>query len=277
MVARGLQAMTPLAAGPGGGLPARPPRPTLTIIVGSLTRTVSDSEDSELTQARRDSEATCNLAGHRTRPRMCGWRPRRRGSESRGHLDSVISAGKSESPPPVERCFCRNPREQGFSYGNPLRMLAVRFTEKSRSLRVESEGAKALIDRSWNLRETGPNKHAAHPLSVRWALPMQPYACRWDMGHGPMSHRTADFDTGIPEPGPGEALIKVNRAGVCSTDLHILNGYVPGCGHLNSEFHSSTRRVRLIHCRRSCAGSITSSAMSLSASSTSVPITHRSR
>jgi hypothetical protein len=118
-----LQAMTPLAAGPGGGLPARPPRPTLNIIVGSLTRTVSDSEDSELTEApasRREATRTCNLAGHRTRLRMCGWRPRRRGSESRGHLDSVISAGKSESPPPVdERCFW-NPAGTRFSYGKPL-------------------------------------------------------------------------------------------------------------------------------------------------------------
>ena len=82
----------------------------------------------------------------------------------------------------ARRAFVGIRGKQGFSYGNPLRMQAVRFTEKSRSLRVESEGAKARIDRSWNLRETGPNKHVAHPLSVRWALPNA--ILRMSVGHG---------------------------------------------------------------------------------------------
>ena len=83
-------------------------------------------------------------------------------------------------------------------------MQAVRFTEKSRSLRVESEGAKARIDRSWNLRETGPNKHAAHPLSVRWALPNA--ILRMSVGHGGMALCPIVRPILIqayPSPGPG--------------------------------------------------------------------------
>ncbi|GIM15197.1 hypothetical protein Vretimale_17956, partial [Volvox reticuliferus] len=41
----------------------------------------------------------------------------------------------------------------------------------------------------------------------------------------------------IPIPGPGEALIRVLRAGICSTDIEICRGYVPGyCGVLGHEF-----------------------------------------
>ena len=29
-----------------------------------------------------------------------------------------------------------------------------------------------------------------------------------------------------PKPGPGEALLRVRRAGICGTDLEILNGYL---------------------------------------------------
>ena len=32
----------------------------------------------------------------------------------------------------------------------------------------------------------------------------------------------------LPAPAPHEALVRVLRAGVCSTDLEILKGYVPG-------------------------------------------------
>ena len=40
-----------------------------------------------------------------------------------------------------------------------------------------------------------------------------------------------------PSPGPGEALVRVLRAGVCSTDLEIIKGYVPGFDHtLGHEF-----------------------------------------
>jgi threonine dehydrogenase-like Zn-dependent dehydrogenase len=35
-------------------------------------------------------------------------------------------------------------------------------------------------------------------------------------------------DVPIPVPGPKEALIRVLRAGICSTDTQILKGYVPG-------------------------------------------------
>ena len=31
-----------------------------------------------------------------------------------------------------------------------------------------------------------------------------------------------------PKPGPNQALIRVLRAGICSTDLEITKGYVPG-------------------------------------------------
>ena len=33
----------------------------------------------------------------------------------------------------------------------------------------------------------------------------------------------------IPTPGPNEALVKVLRAGVCNTDLEILQGYNINC------------------------------------------------
>ena len=31
----------------------------------------------------------------------------------------------------------------------------------------------------------------------------------------------------VPEPGPGEILIKVAACGVCRTDLHVLDGELP--------------------------------------------------
>lgn len=44
-------------------------------------------------------------------------------------------------------------------------------------------------------------------------------------------------DVPIPEPLPHEALVKVIIAGVCSTDLEILHGYVPGFdGIMGHEF-----------------------------------------
>ncbi len=39
-----------------------------------------------------------------------------------------------------------------------------------------------------------------------------------------------------PEPAPGEALIKVIRAGICNTDLELLRGYYPYRGVLGHEF-----------------------------------------
>lgn len=39
-----------------------------------------------------------------------------------------------------------------------------------------------------------------------------------------------------PEPGPGEALIRVERAGICNTDLELLRGYYPFSGIPGHEF-----------------------------------------
>lgn len=43
-------------------------------------------------------------------------------------------------------------------------------------------------------------------------------------------------DLPIPEPPPGEALVKVLRAGICNTDLELLRGYYPYKGILGHEF-----------------------------------------
>jgi len=40
----------------------------------------------------------------------------------------------------------------------------------------------------------------------------------------------------VPEPGPGEALIHVRRAGICTTDLEIVSGYMGFAGTLGHEF-----------------------------------------
>jgi threonine dehydrogenase-like Zn-dependent dehydrogenase len=40
----------------------------------------------------------------------------------------------------------------------------------------------------------------------------------------------------MPAPPPGEALIKVLRAGICNTDLELVAGYYPYCGILGHEF-----------------------------------------
>src|SRR5574340_591463 len=41
---------------------------------------------------------------------------------------------------------------------------------------------------------------------------------------GPLAHRTLP----VPEPGPGEVLLKVRACGVCRTDLHIHDGELTG-------------------------------------------------
>lgn len=43
-------------------------------------------------------------------------------------------------------------------------------------------------------------------------------------------------DLRTPEPGPGEALVQVLRAGICNTDLELVRGYYPYCGVLGHEF-----------------------------------------
>ncbi|MFO5529074.1 MAG: alcohol dehydrogenase, partial [Cuspidothrix sp.] len=37
-------------------------------------------------------------------------------------------------------------------------------------------------------------------------------------------------DIPTPEPAPGEALIRVLRAGICNTDLELIKGYYPYTG-----------------------------------------------
>ena len=43
-------------------------------------------------------------------------------------------------------------------------------------------------------------------------------------------------DAPIPNPAPGEALVRVVRAGICNTDLELLRGYYPYTGILGHEF-----------------------------------------
>ncbi len=43
-------------------------------------------------------------------------------------------------------------------------------------------------------------------------------------------------DIPIPEPAPGEALVRVLAAGICNTDLELLRGYYPYAGILGHEF-----------------------------------------
>jgi threonine dehydrogenase-like Zn-dependent dehydrogenase len=44
------------------------------------------------------------------------------------------------------------------------------------------------------------------------------------------------YDAPIPNPPPGEALVRVVRAGICNTDLELLRGYYPYTGILGHEF-----------------------------------------
>ncbi len=43
-------------------------------------------------------------------------------------------------------------------------------------------------------------------------------------------------DIPIPQPPPGEALVRVLRAGICNTDLELLRGYYPYTGIIGHEF-----------------------------------------
>ncbi len=43
-------------------------------------------------------------------------------------------------------------------------------------------------------------------------------------------------DIPTPEPAPGEALIRVLRAGICNTDLELIKGYYPYTGIIGHEF-----------------------------------------
>src|SRR2546427_3470726 len=43
-------------------------------------------------------------------------------------------------------------------------------------------------------------------------------------------------DVATPEPPPGEALVRVLRAGICNTDIELTRGYYPFTGILGHEF-----------------------------------------
>jgi len=53
-----------------------------------------------------------------------------------------------------------------------------------------------------------------------------------------LENQQISFRTGllVPTPDPGEALIRVSLAGVCSTDLELVRGYYPYCGIPGHEF-----------------------------------------
>ena len=53
-----------------------------------------------------------------------------------------------------------------------------------------------------------------------------------------LENQTVTFrdDVAMPEPGPGEALIRMRLAGICSTDLEMARGYYPFTGVLGHEF-----------------------------------------
>ncbi len=53
-----------------------------------------------------------------------------------------------------------------------------------------------------------------------------------------LSRRTLTYrtDLPVPEPPPGEALVRVRLAGICATDLELVRGYYPFDGILGHEF-----------------------------------------
>jgi threonine dehydrogenase-like Zn-dependent dehydrogenase len=48
--------------------------------------------------------------------------------------------------------------------------------------------------------------------------------------------KVALVDVPVPEPPPGEVLVRVRLAGVCATDLELIRGYYPYTGILGHEF-----------------------------------------
>lgn len=50
------------------------------------------------------------------------------------------------------------------------------------------------------------------------------------------NHLSLREDIPVPSPGPGEALVRVRLAGVCSTDLELVKGYLPFTGVPGHEF-----------------------------------------
>ena len=48
--------------------------------------------------------------------------------------------------------------------------------------------------------------------------------------------KNMNYDDNYPDPKPGEVLVRVNLAGICGTDLEILDGYMKYDGILGHEF-----------------------------------------
>ena len=48
--------------------------------------------------------------------------------------------------------------------------------------------------------------------------------------------KTMSYDESYPDPKSGEVLVRVNLAGICGTDLEILEGYMVYDGILGHEF-----------------------------------------
>lgn len=51
-------------------------------------------------------------------------------------------------------------------------------------------------------------------------------------------------DAPVPAPAPGEALVRVQRAGICATDIELLRGYYPYAGIPGHEFVGEVTDVR---------------------------------
>lgn len=64
-------------------------------------------------------------------------------------------------------------------------------------------------------------------------------------------HLQLRHDLPIPEPKPGEALVRVLQAGICNTDLELLRGYYPYAGIPGHEFVGVVERgpASLLHQR----------------------------
>ena len=48
--------------------------------------------------------------------------------------------------------------------------------------------------------------------------------------------KNLNYDENYPDPKPGETLVRVDLAGICGTDLEILEGYMAYDGILGHEF-----------------------------------------
>ena len=48
--------------------------------------------------------------------------------------------------------------------------------------------------------------------------------------------KNMNYNDNYPDPKPGEVLVRVNLAGICGTDLEILDGYMAYDGILGHEF-----------------------------------------